>query len=63
MWRVLNRGWVGFLPMLCLAVGAGAGAWFAHLVGAFETPFALIGAAGGYLFSGALLRRVYSDRD
>jgi hypothetical protein len=54
---------MGYLPFLCLAVGAGTGAWLAHFVGAFETPFALLGAVGGYLASGAILRRYYSARE
>ena len=58
-----DRHWTGFLPLLCLGVGAGAGGWFAHLVGGFETPFALIGAGGGYLASGAILRRHYARRE
>lgn len=51
------------MPLICLPLGAGAGAWFAYGVGAFETPFALLGAAGGYFASGALLRRVYSESE
>ncbi len=52
---------MGFVPLVCLAIGAGAGGWFAYAVGAFETPFALLGAAGGYRLSRVILRRVYSE--
>lgn len=58
--RSVKRAWAGFIPLLCLAIGAGAGAWFAYAVGAFETPFALLGAAAGYLLSGGILGRIYS---
>jgi hypothetical protein len=56
----VKKAWAGYIPLVSLAVGAGAGGWFAYAVGAFETPFALLGAAGGYLLSGLILRRVYS---
>ena len=50
----------GYIPLVCLGIGTGAGAWFAYFVGAVELPFALMGAVGGYLLSGAILRRIYS---
>jgi hypothetical protein len=55
-----RKGWAGFVPPICLGVGAGVGGSFASAVGAFETPLALVGAVGGYLLSGAILRRIYS---
>jgi hypothetical protein len=55
-----KKAWEGNIPLMSLAVGAGAGDWLAYAVGAIETPFALLGAAGGYLLSGLILRRVYS---
>ena len=58
-----KAGWAGYVPLICLAIGAGLGGWFAYLIGAFETPFALLGAAGGYVLSGALLRRIYDGRE
>ncbi len=55
-----TRAWIGYVPIAGVGIGAGAGAWFAFALGALETPFALVGAAGGYFLSGAILRRVYS---
>lgn len=52
--------WWGYVPIVCLCLGGGAGGWFGYAIGALEAPFALLGAAGGYLVSGAVLRRVYS---
>ena len=39
------------------------GGWLAAAIGAIEWPVALAGAVVGYLVSGAILRRVYSDND
>lgn len=61
MRRASKRTWAGYLPLLCLFVGAGAGGGLAVAVGALEWPLTLVGAAVGYLVSGAILRRVYSD--
>ncbi len=58
-----SKTWAGYIPMLAVGLGAGAGGWFAYAIGALETPFALLGAVGGYLVSGAALRHIYSDRE
>jgi hypothetical protein len=61
MRRRPRHRWAGYLPIASVCVGAGAGGWLAAAVGAIEWPLALVGAVVGYLLSGALLRRIYSD--
>lgn len=51
----------GYIPLVGVAVGAGAGGWLASVVGAIEFPIALAGAVVGYLISGMILRRIFSD--
>jgi hypothetical protein len=61
MRRTAKKAWAGYVPILCLCLGAGAGGWLADAIGAFEWPIALLGAVAGYLASGSILRRIYSD--
>ncbi len=59
--RATKRAWGGYVPLICLCAGAGAGGLLADAVGAGETPIAIVGAVVGYLVSGSILRRIYSD--
>jgi hypothetical protein len=56
----MQRAGAGYISLVVLAVGAGAGNGLAYAVGAFQTPFALLGAVGGYLLAGVILRRICS---
>ena len=61
MRRRPKHSWAGYLPIAAVFAGAGAGGWLAAAIGAIEWPIALVGAVVGYLVSGAILRRLYSD--
>jgi len=61
MRRATKRAWAGYIPIICLCVGAGTGGWLAVAVDALEWPLALTGAVVGYLVSGSILRRIYSE--
>lgn len=58
-----SKDWAGYIPMLAVGLGAGAGGGFGYAIGTLEPTFAVLGAVGGYLVSGAVLRRIYSDRE
>jgi outer membrane lipoprotein SlyB len=60
--RATKRARGGYVP-ICLCAGAGAGGLLADAIGAGELPIAIVGAVAGYLVSGSILRRIYSDEE
>lgn len=54
-----RNGLIGFLPIVMMGVGVGAGTGLASLVDAPELLGALVGAVAGFLISRAILRRSF----